>query len=389
MVKKTKNIKKKQRKSHPPANISKETKANIQARFTKLMEEIQSSRTHFRNVVERNVDGVIVVGEDGAVRYVNPAAESLFGAKREEIVGRSFGLPVDSDRAVEVDFTTPTGDPGTGEMRVVSTDWEGEPANLITVRDITERKRAEIEIRELNEALEARVARRTAQLEAVNRELEAFNYAVSHDLRAPLARIDGYASLLLDELKDAIDEEHLGYIGRIRAGVKNMVELTDGLLQLSRLTQRTLEVQEVNLSAAAGQILDMIQSREPDRRVQWTVAPGLIAKGDLVLLRAVLENLISNAWKYSGKEDVSMIEVGRTMARGATAFFVKDNGAGFDMSEADKLFHAFTRLHDSTQFPGVGVGLTTVQRIIHRHGGRIWAESKPDQGATFYFTLSS
>ncbi len=362
-------------------------KAEIRARFKKLMEELQSGRVHFRNVVERNLDGVIVVGGDGAVRYVNPAAEQLFGMNREEIVGRSFGLPVDADAPVEVDFVTPEGKPGTGEMRVVATEWEGDKATLISFRDITQRKQAELEIRLLNETLESRVVRRTEQLEAVNRELEAFNYAVSHDLRAPLARIDGYASLLLDELKETVDDEYLGYLGRIRAGVKSMVELTDGLLQLSRLTNRTLDLLEVDLSAAAEQVLETLRSRDPSRKATCRVAAGLKARGDLVLLRAVLENLISNAWKYTGKTAEAEIEVGSIQGDDGPIFFVRDNGAGFDMADTDRLFRAFQRLHEQSVFPGIGVGLTTVQRIIHRHRGKVWAEAEVGKGATFFFSL--
>lgn len=182
-------------------------KTEIRKRFNSLMEEIQSSRVHFRNVVEKNVDGIIVVGEDATVLYMNPAAEVLFREDREEIIGRSFGVFEDTELPIDISFRTSDETTGIGEMRIVHTEWEGEKAVLVSVRDVTERKRAELEIQALNEQLEDRVRRRTEQLEAVNRELDAFNHAVAHDLRAPLARIDGYAKLLLSDLQGQIEPE--------------------------------------------------------------------------------------------------------------------------------------------------------------------------------------
>ena len=389
MSKKTNQRKKITPKNDPSTDqaTSSGSKKKIRARFQQLMAEVQMSRVHFRNVVERNVDGIIVVGGDGAVRYVNPAAEQLFGANREKIVGRSYSLPVDTNIPVEVEFVAPDGAEGIGEMRVVSTEWEGEKATLISVRDITKRKQAELEIQELNAALEARVQLRTEQLEALNKELEAFNYAVSHDLRAPLARIDGYASLLQEEIQADIDDEHVMYLDRIRAAVKDMVSLTDALLQLSRLTNRQLEIQEVDLSAAATQIAENLSSQYKDRVVTCRIEAGLKATGDLVLLRAVMDNLLSNAWKYTAKKTHGEITVGSISSRDPKIFFVKDNGAGFNMAQSNKLFQAFQRLHDSSDFPGIGIGLTTVQRIVHRHGGRVWADAEIDGGATFYFSL--
>jgi signal transduction histidine kinase len=371
------------------AEGSRDTQNEARKRFAMLIEELQASRVHFHSVVEKNVDGMIVINADGAILYMNPAAEMLFGKEREELIGQSFGIPEDSDSSIEIDFKKPNGTIGTGEMRTAPTEWEGEKAVLISVRDITQRKRAEAEILELNQHLEKKVLRRTEQLEMVNRELESFNYTVSHDLRAPLARIDGYASLLMDELAEKLSPDCENYLNRIRAAVTNMVELTEGLLQLSRLTKRKLEIQDVDLGAAAEQIIENLRQSDPGRAVEAIIAPDLKARGDPVLLRAVLANLLGNAWKFTQKRDRAEIEVGVKDIEGEKVFFVRDNGAGFDMSRLDELFTPFKRLHDNIDFSGTGIGLSTVQRIVHRHRGRVWAEAEADKGATFYFTLGN
>jgi light-regulated signal transduction histidine kinase (bacteriophytochrome) len=337
--------------------------------------------------VEQNVDGMIVVDTNWTILYLNPAAERLFNRDRAEVIGHNFAIPWSIDTPSEINFPGRGSEIGTGELRAVRTEWEGREAFLISVRDITDRKRAEQYVLELNEELENRVKRRTEQLEAVNRELEAFNYAVSHDLRTPLARIDGYATLLLGDLEGRIDPEHKGYLERIRAAVSNMVELTDGLLQLSRLTGRKMEIQEIDLSAVARQIVEEHRMRDPNREVRVTIASDLRVHGDLVLLRATMENLLGNSWKFTAKQEHAEIEVGATAGEGGTTYFVRDNGAGFDMARIDELFCAFKRLHDQSDYSGTGVGLTTVQRIIHRHGGRVWATAEVDKGATFFFTL--
>ncbi|MDJ0763590.1 MAG: PAS domain S-box protein [Myxococcota bacterium] len=375
-------------KSDPPkVKRGRASKKELRRRFNALMEEVQSNRLHFRNVVENNVDGMVVVDADGVIMYMNPAAELLFGRDRDELIGRSFGVPNGGALSEEVNFTKPDGTVGTGELRATATQWEGQRAFLISLRDITERKQGELALKEWSERLEERVQKRTEQLEAVNRELEAFNYTVSHDLRAPLARINGYTTLLKDELGDSCNEECVNYIDRIRAAVGNMVELTDGLLRLSRLTGRKMEIQKVALSDAARHIVEDLRNRYPEREVAVSIAPNLQARADLILLRAALENLIENAWKFTGRCERAEIEVGSTETDGETVFFVRDNGAGFDMTRANELFGAFQRLHEQSDFPGTGVGLTTVQRIIHCHGGRVWAEGEVDKGATFFFTL--
>lgn len=254
-------------------------------------------------------------------------------------------------------------------------------------QEVAERRRAEDEVRQANEELEDRVEERTAQIAAANKELDSFAYSVSHDLRAPLRGIDGFTQALLEDYGERLDDTAKGYIGRVRAGCLRMGNLIDDLLQLSRLSRGEIHRQDVDLSAMAGEIAAELKKSAPERAVAFDLAPGIVVNGDVVLLRAVLENLLGNAWKFTGKTKEAKIAFGMRESNGKKAIFVRDNGAGFDMAYADKLFVAFQRLHSPHEFEGTGIGLATVQRIIHRHGGNIWAESQVGQGATFYFNL--
>jgi len=259
---------------------------------------------------------------------------------------------------------------------------------LLAIEDITEQQRAKVELRLLNKELEKRVVERTAELESANQELEAFCYSVSHDLRAPLRAIDGFSQQLLTGHSGQLDELANHYLGRIRNGSQRMGQLIDDLLKLSRLTRSRMRAEKVNLSALAQQVADEYHEAEPDRDVQVDIQPNLIVRGDPQLLRVVLVNLLGNARKFTSKCSSPLIEFGKTKWKDQTAFFVRDNGAGFDMTYSNKLFGAFQRLHGEHEFPGTGIGLATVKRIIRRHGGEVGAESAVDQGATFYFTLS-
>jgi light-regulated signal transduction histidine kinase (bacteriophytochrome) len=237
--------------------------------------------------------------------------------------------------------------------------------------------------------LEERVIERTAELVTVNKELETFAYSVSHDLRAPLRSLDGFSLALLEDYADRLDAGGRDYLQRVRVASQRMGQLIDDLLKLSRLTRAEMHHEMVDLSARMRAIATEFQQREPNRRVEFTVAEGAVAKGDTRLLRAALENLVGNAWKFTSKHPRARIEFGVTRRDGEQVYFVRDDGAGFDMAYAGKLFGAFQRLHSMTEFGGTGIGLATVQRIVHRHGGRVWAEGAEEQGATFYFTLST
>ena len=268
---------------------------------------------------------------------------------------------------------------------------DGSPKLVVgVVRDISAQRQAEAEVRALNTDLEARVAQRTAELERVNENLEAFSYSVSHDLRAPLRSLSGFSQALVEEYAEQLDDTARGYIGRIQAASERMATLIDDLLQLSRVSRAEMNLRSVDLSAEAAEIAAELQSREPGRRVAFSVEDGVRATADRTLIRTVLQNLLENAWKFTARRDDATIAFGTIEAEGAgICCYVRDNGAGFDPAFDGKLFQPFQRLHAATDFPGTGIGLASVRRIVSRHGGRTWAHGAVGEGASFYFTLDA
>jgi PAS domain S-box-containing protein len=254
-----------------------------------------------------------------------------------------------------------------------------------SARDVTHRRQAEEQITQLNADLQ----RQAADLAEANRELESFSYSVSHDLRAPLRSIDGFSQLLLEDCADHLSDDGKDALKRVRKAATTMGELIDALLGLSRVSRAELRVERVDLSALAATIAAELRESQPGRQVEFVIAPDLVVEADPRLFRAMLANLLDNAWKYTAQRAAARIEFGRTNNAGECAYFVRDNGVGFDMAYVGRLFGAFQRLHRQAEYAGTGIGLATVQRILHRHGGRAWAEAAPNEGATFYFTAGA
>jgi PAS domain S-box-containing protein len=372
----------------------------------KLIEEkMLLGEERFRLLVQGVKDyAILMLDPEGRVASWNMGAERIKGYTAAEIIGQHFSrfyTPEDvaaGEPARELSMAQLKGSFENEGWRVRkdgSRFWadvivtaiyapKGELRGFSKVtRDITDRKRAADEVRALNES----ARRHASQLEAVNRELEAFSYSVSHDLRAPLRSIDGFSSALMEDYADKLDQQALNYLTRIRAATVRMAQLIDDLIKLAYVTRSEMHTEAVDLSALADDILAELRRAEPNRRVECIVQQQVIGHGDPLLLRSVLENLLGNAWKFTGKQQQPKIEFGSAGQDLGAVYFVRDNGAGFDMTYGKKLFGAFQRLHAAADFPGTGVGLATVQRIIHRHGGRVSAEGAEGKGATFSFTL--
>jgi PAS domain S-box-containing protein len=345
------------------------------------------------------MDGIAILTQEGRYVYLNQAHARVYGYETaEELVGKSWRILYHEEEAARIEshIIVPLGERGewrgeaTGKKRdgstfpqeVSLTVMEGGGIVCI-VRDVSDRKRVEEEIRMLNEDLE----RRAAELWRANKELEAFSYSVSHDLRTPLTRIYSAGQALQEEYAASLNETGRFFVCTICEASEQMEGLIDALLELSRVTSSEMVSEEVDLSGLAREVASELHLTQPDREVEFVIAPGVKANGDEQLLRVVLENLLGNAWKYTRKVAKARIQFGFAEYDGEWVYFVRDNGAGFDMEYADRLFKPFHRLHDAKAFPGTGIGLATVQRIIHRHGGRVCGEGEVDRGATFYFTL--
>ena len=370
-------------------------------------EALRESEARFRAVVDNSPTKIHIKDLDGRYTLINRQSEILFGVTNEDAKGKTSRdiflkevadffmghdeAVIESGRTIENEEEW-VQDDGVHTFLTVKFPIRGAGGEIVAVgaigTDITERKRAEEEVRRLNTSLEGRVARRTAELEAANKEMEAFSYSVSHDLRAPLRTIDGFSRILLEEHAESLDDKGKKFLERIRAGSQKMGQLIDAVLQLSRLARGDLKRKDLDLSKIVGSIVAELKESQPDRDMTFKVARGVTADGDEQLIKVALQNLLGNAVKYTGRKDQARIEFGVTNGDGRNVYFVRDNGAGFDMSYADKLFAPFQRAHGTAEFEGMGIGLATVQRIINRHRGKVWAEAEVDKGATFFFTLS-
>jgi PAS domain S-box-containing protein len=377
--------------------------------FNQMLARIQEQNQSVQRlaaIVESSDDAIISKTLDGIVTSWNPGSEKLFGYSAAEVIGKPMrmlfspenpneeseiltrigrGEKIEHFETVRVRKDGKRIDVSVTHSPIIDDEGKVTGASKIA-RDITARKLAEAQIRQLNAELEQRVLQRTAQLEAANKELEAFSYSVSHDLRAPLRHIDGFVKLL-DKQDGNMEERSRRYLNIIADSAKRMSALIDDLLIFSRMGRSELRCGKVETNSLISEVVDSLQSEIQGRHIAWKINPLPQVQADMAMLRQIWANLIGNAIKYTRPRNPAEIEIGCLEDNGETVFFVRDNGVGFDMQYAHKLFGVFQRLHRSDEFEGTGIGLANVQRIVHRHGGRVWTESKLNEGATFYFSL--
>ena len=391
------------------------TLASIQGRAEQIARDMtqsfRRSEQRFRSAMRYSAIGKALLDSNGNIIDSNPALNAILGCGQNDLLGRPLVSLLDGDneplQTSQMDAllddeggvvrTMRTLHRRDGEMRYVQLTLApvpGDPgrdiSRLVQMEDVSERVRAEAAVKSLNRTLEARVVARTRELSEANRELESFAYSVSHDLRAPLRAIEGFSRILVERYSDALDLTGRDYLGRVRKATERMAELIDALLTLSRISRTGLTQTDVDLSALADEVGAGLADADPDRKVELRIQRGMQARGDRVLLHTLLDNLMGNAWKFTRDTPEACVEVGMEIgADGVPLYHVRDNGAGFDAGYADKLFRPFQRLHSQDAFPGHGIGLASVKRIIERHGGEISAEGAPGQGATFRFKLGN
>lgn len=362
----------------------------------------------YRLIVEAMNEGAATVSTGGVILDANPRLGSMTGQNAAELIGtpvldlipaahrpafaRLLDVGAGDSTRGEVDLTGSGGTTVPVLLAVSGFDLDGMFLRCLVLSDLTAQREAEAEVRVLTAELEARVKQRTAELERSNKNLQAFTYSVAHDLSTPLRGLSGFSEVLLEEYGEVLGETGRGYAERIQAASERMAAVIDDLLSLSHVSRADLNLVPVDLSAEAVAIADGLRSRDPGRRVSFAIQDGVWVTADRILIRAVLEHLIENAWKFTARRDDATIEFATTTDDEATVCcYVRDNGVGFDPAYVGKLFQPFQRLHTAGEFPdtGTGIGLVSVQRIIERHGGRTWAQGAVDGGATFYFTLGA
>jgi PAS domain S-box-containing protein len=356
----------------------------------------------YASLLQTTSEGFWRTDHEGRILDVNDALCRMSGYSRDELLGMCIPGLEAAESAEEtrrhVEHLLKTGyelfesrhrakDGRVYDVEVSCSAWRATGEIHSFFRDITSRKQAEAEVRRLNAELEARVASRTEAMEAATRELEAFAYSISHDVRAPLRTIDGFSAMVMEDDADRLSATALERLTRVREAAQRLGRLIDDLLGLSQVSRRDMHRETVDLSALARHVAAELRNEHAGRAVQCTVEPGLTAHADPVLARLILQKLLSNAWKFTAPHGSAQVDVGVQDVGGERAFCVRDDGAGFDMRYADHLFGAFQRMHPHGQFEGEGIGLATVQRLVRRHGGRVWAEAEVEQGATFFFTL--
>ncbi len=373
----------------------------LEQRVEERSRELLAQEHRFRETLDNMLEGAQIIGFDWRYLYVNDSMAKHGRYSKEELIGYTVmekypgieKVPIYQtylrcfkDRVaihLENEFQFPDGSIGWFEL-----SFQPVPEGIfILSMDITERIRAQEEILKLNRGLEAKVAERTAQLELTNKELEAFSYSVSHDLRAPLRGIDGWSLALWEDYGGQLDDRAKEYLQRVRSETQRMGLLIDDMLQLSQVSRSQIKLSELNLSLIVQAIIERLQESNPVRVVEFETEKDMFIKADAHLIEIAMTNLYSNAFKFSAKNSHAKIQLGRKFNGTEWVYFVKDNGVGFDIGKAQKLFGAFQRFHRQSEFPGTGIGLATVQRIIHLHGGRIWADAKPGEGACFHFTI--